>query len=225
MIACSYRLVPLENLLRERLLSHDVLFMDETTVQVLKEQGKTAQSPSYMWAQSGRPPGEPVGLFDCDPSRSGAVPMRLLGDYDGYLMTDGYEGHNVVVAANGITHLACWAHARRKFVEAQKVQPKGKSGSADVALKMIGALYRVECDLQGVAILLEENGGAKSTRRRFSVNYERGWTSSCSGYRRRRRSAMPRRISTRAGQSSSAIWSEVICRSTAIVPRMRAGHL
>lgn len=55
-----------------------------------------------------------------------------------------------MVAANGITHLACWAHARRKFVEAQKAQPKGKSGSADVALNLIGALYGVERDLQGV---------------------------------------------------------------------------
>jgi len=149
-IACSHLLVPLENLLRERLLSHDVLFMDETTVQVLKESGKTAQSQSYMWVQSGGPPGEPVVLFDYDPSRSGAVPKRLLGDYDGHLMTDGYDGYNAVVAANGITHLACWAHARRKFVDAQKAQPKGKSGSADVALKMIGALYGVERDLRDV---------------------------------------------------------------------------
>lgn len=149
-IACSHLLIPLENLLRERLLSHDVLFMDETTVQVLKEPGKTAQSQSYMWVQSGGLPDEPIVLFDYDPSRSGAVPKRLLGDYDGHLMTDGYDGYNAVVAANGITHLACWAHARRKFVEAQKAQPKGKSGSADVAVKMIGALYGVERDLQSV---------------------------------------------------------------------------
>lgn len=149
-IACSHLLVPLENLLRERLLSHDVLFMDETTVQVLKEPGKTAQSQSYMWVQSGGLPEAPIVLFDYDPSRSGAVPTRLLGDYGGYLMTDGYDGYNAVVAANGITHLACWAHARRKFVEAQKVQPKGKSGSADVALNMIGTLYSVERDLREV---------------------------------------------------------------------------
>lgn len=149
-IACSHLLIPLENLLRERLLSHDVLFMDETPVQVLKEPGKTAQSQSYMWVQAGGPPATPIVLFDYDPSRSGAVPKRLLGEYCGHLMTDGYEGYNAVVAANGITHLACWAHARRKFVEAQKAQPKGKSGSADVALNLIGALYGVERDLQGV---------------------------------------------------------------------------
>lgn len=150
-IACSHLLIPLENLLRERLLSHDVLFMDETTVQVLKEPGKTAQSQSYMWVQSGGLPDAPIVFFDYDPSRSGAVPKRLLGDYGGHLMTDGYDGYNAVVAANGITHLACWAHARRKFVDAQKVQPKGKSGSADVALGMIGALYGVERDLREVA--------------------------------------------------------------------------
>ena len=65
-------------------------------------------------------------------------------------MTDGYEGYNAVVAANGLTHLACWAHARRKFIEAQKAQPKGKTGSADVAVRMIGKLYGIERDNSGL---------------------------------------------------------------------------
>jgi len=49
-----------------------------------------------------------------------------------------------VVRDNGIIHAGCWAHARRKFVEAQKVQPKGKTGKADWALSLISKLYRVE---------------------------------------------------------------------------------
>lgn len=149
-IACSELLIPLHNLLRDHLLSQNVLHMDETPVQVLKEDGRTAQSQSYMWVQSGGPPGEPVVLFDYDPSRSGAVPSRLLEGYRGHLMTDGYEGYNAVVAANGLTHLACWAHARRKFIEAQKAQPKGKTGSADVAVRMIGKLYGIERDNSGL---------------------------------------------------------------------------
>lgn len=152
MIMLGERLLPLIRRLRAHLLSHDVLHMDETPVQVLKESGKTAQSTSYMWVQSGGPPGRRVVLFDYDASRSGAVPQSLLGDYAGHLMTDGYEGYSAVVASNGITALACWAHVRRKFVEAQRAQPKGKTGSADVAIKMIGRLYAVERDTRDAHI-------------------------------------------------------------------------
>ncbi|WP_241155278.1 IS66 family transposase, partial [Pseudomonas viridiflava] len=43
------------------------------------------------------------------------------------LMTDDYAGYNALGAQAGVERLGCWAHARRKFVEAQKVQPKGKT--------------------------------------------------------------------------------------------------
>jgi len=83
-------------------------------------------------------------LFDYDASRAGQVPVRLLGNYAGRLVTDGYEGYAEVVRRNGLTHAGCWAHARRKFVEAQKVQPKSKTGKADWALNQIRKQYGVE---------------------------------------------------------------------------------
>lgn len=76
------------------------------------------------------------------------VPLRLLDGYRGYLMTDDYAGNNAVAAQDGIEHQACWAHARRKFVEAQKVQPKGKTGCADMELNLINKLYSFERDLK-----------------------------------------------------------------------------
>ena len=63
-------------------------------------------------------------------------------------MTDDYAGYNAVAAQAGVERLACWAHARRKFVEAQKVQPKGKTGRADIALGMINKLYGIERGLK-----------------------------------------------------------------------------
>lgn len=63
-------------------------------------------------------------------------------------MTDDYAGYNAVAAQEGIERLACWAHAGRKFVEAQKVQPKGKTGRADMALILINKLYGIERDLK-----------------------------------------------------------------------------
>ena len=99
---------------------------------------------SYMWVQTGGPPDKPVVLYDYDPSRSAAVPARLLEGFKGYLMTDGYDGYNAVARTDGIERLACWAHVRRRFVEAVRVQPKGKRGRADEAVGLIGKLYRIE---------------------------------------------------------------------------------
>ncbi len=143
-IGAGRLLQPLHNLLRDTLTDGPFLHVDETVVQVLKEDGKTPSSTSYMWVQTGGPPGKPVVLYDYDPSRSGQVPVRLLEGYRGYLMTDGYEGYNALAATDGIEHLACWAHVRRRFVEAARVQPKGRRGHADEAVVLIGKLYGVE---------------------------------------------------------------------------------
>lgn len=137
-------LQPLHNLMRDVLLGGALIHMDETVVQVLKEEGKAATSNSYMWVQTGGPPDKPVVLYDYDRSRSASVPTALLEGFKGYLMTDGYDGYNAVARIDGIERLACWAHVRRRFVEATRVQPKGKRGRADEAVSLIGKLYGVE---------------------------------------------------------------------------------
>lgn len=139
-------LQPLLNLIRDSLLEGPFIHMDETVLQVLKEPDKPPTSNSYMWVQTGGLPDKPVVLFDYDPSRSGNVPVSLLQDYRGYLMTDGYEGYAKVARTDGIEHLICWAHVRRRFVEAARVQPKGKRGRADEAVRLIGRLYKIERD-------------------------------------------------------------------------------
>src|SRR5690554_7926865 len=59
-------------------------------------------------------------------------------------MTDDYAGYNGIAAVEGVERLGCWAHARRKFIEGQKAQPRGKTGRADMALNLINKLYGVE---------------------------------------------------------------------------------
>lgn len=145
MIQAGTLIQPLINLLRDRLLAYDILQMDETPVQVLNEPGKTAQSKSYLWLQRGGPPDQPVVLYDYDPSRGQEVPKRLLDGFKGYLQTDGYDGYNAVVAVNGLTHIGCMAHARRRFSDAVKAQGKNKQrGKAHRGLVLIQKLYRVE---------------------------------------------------------------------------------
>ena len=145
MIRAGQLIQPVINLLRDHLLAYDIVQMDETTVQVLKEPGKTAQSKSYLWLQRGGPPDEPVILFDYDPSRRQAVPKELLEGFAGYLQVDGYSGYNGVVAEGCLVHVGCMAHARRKFSDAVKGQGKNKaSGKAQQGLAWIQKLYRIE---------------------------------------------------------------------------------
>jgi len=142
---------PLLNLLREVQNSSDYLQADETRIQVLKEDGRTAQSKSWMWVIRGGPPDNPAVLFTYDTSRGGAVPEHLLTDFNGILQCDGYSGYATVCTKNGILRIGCWDHVRRKFVEAVKAADTGKASGkkakptkADVALSKIGKLYRIE---------------------------------------------------------------------------------
>ena len=139
---------PVINLLRDHLLDSDLVYGDETTVQVLKEPGRKAQTKSYMWAQmSGS--GPPVRLFAYAPGRGGAHAERL---YAGMrrgttLMSDGYEVYNGIARAHGLTHLGCWAHARRPFIEAEDATPKAARSPDQIAtrfIKHIARLYRAE---------------------------------------------------------------------------------
>ena len=144
MIRVGQALAPLLALLQEALLAGQVIHMDETPVQVLKEPGKEAHSQSYMWVRMGGVTDHPIVLFDYDPSRSSAVPLRLLNGFTGYLMTDGYAGYHAVTGRE-VTGIGCWAHARRKFKEAEKVQGKsGSPGKAQLILNEMQKLYVIE---------------------------------------------------------------------------------
>ena len=153
MIRLEDVLKPLMTLMRESQNASDYLQMDETRIQVLKEEGKTAQSDQWMWVTRGGPPGQPCVLFEYDPSRAGEVPQRLLYGFRGTLQADGYAGYNVVCEQQNLTRIGCWDHVRRKFVEAVKAADKAntkkvKASKADVAISKIRKLYLVEKKIQ-----------------------------------------------------------------------------
>ena len=132
-------LQPIYDRMKEVLLSQDIIFADETTLQVLQEDGKKAESQSYMWLyRSGRAsPG--IVLFEYQPTRSGEHPK-------GFLVTDAYAGYNGIP---DVTRVSCWAHARRDFDEAIKAagrraqDPKSLEG-----LKFCNALFDIERELE-----------------------------------------------------------------------------
>lgn len=145
MVKAGHILKPLYQAMHRQLLSEPVLHADETTVQVLKEPGRAAQSKSYMWLyRTGADSPQPIVLFDYQPGRGQVYPKAFLDGYAGYLQVDGYQAYNNLC---DVIPVGCWAHARRKFDEALKLLPKEKQrsgGKAMQALSTIQKLYRVE---------------------------------------------------------------------------------
>ena len=148
MVKCGDLIQPLINLMQDRLRERSVVHMDETTLQVLKEPGKLPQSKSYLWLMASFTH-QPITLFRYDPGRSQQVPIDLLDTTVNTLMVDGYEWYQKACDDYRIKRLGCWAHARRKFMDAKKIQPKGKTGKADQALAFIQKLYLIEKKIKG----------------------------------------------------------------------------
>lgn len=133
--------------LQKVLLGQDLIHGDETTVQVLKEPGRSAQSKSYMWCyRSAEGCAEPVVLFDYQPGRGQEYPKAFLGDYLGMLMSDGYSAWRTLRKA---THFGCMAHARRMFTDVLKGQKNKPSARVARALEYFQALYQVEALAKG----------------------------------------------------------------------------
>lgn len=136
---------PLLNLLHKEIRSGPLINIDETTVQVLDEPGRSPTTKSYMWICRGGLPGHPGLMFHYAPSRSGTVAKALLEDYKGVVQSDGYNAYDFLDDRGDIDHAGCWAHARRKFTDAQKGSgKKGKPGSVEVALSYIRKIYGIE---------------------------------------------------------------------------------
>ena len=137
--------MPLLNLIKDEILEGRLINIDETTVQVLAEPGRAPTSTSYMWLFRRGDPERPALVYQYHSSRSGDVARDFLGDFQGYVQTDGYGGYNFLDHRPGVRHAGCLAHVRRKFMDVIKAQGKNhKSGSADQALAYIQQLYGLE---------------------------------------------------------------------------------
>jgi transposase len=146
MMKCSELFKPLYEKLQKILLQQNVIQADETTLNVINED----KAKCYMWlyctgsdapVQSSLPN---IVLFNYQSGRAGQCAVDYLDGYSGYLQVDGYAGYEKTNA----TLVGCWAHARRKFKEAEIAQAKGKTGKANIALSHIQKLYRLEIQLK-----------------------------------------------------------------------------
>lgn len=142
MMGLADRLQPLKEALWTHLHAGPLIHADETSFQVMKELGRANTSKSYMWVFKGGPPGQPVVLFQYEPSRSSTIAQNILGGYRGAVQTDGYAGYNFLDSQANVLHLGCWAHARRMFVKAEKVSKN--NAAAKQVLSFIGKIYKEE---------------------------------------------------------------------------------
>lgn len=145
-IAVAAKLTDLIALMKGELLSGPFLHCDETFFQVMNEEGRKNTTKSYMWVMTGGSGPHRVVLYRYNPTREAAFISTFLASYEGFLQTDGYDGYNAIGEKEGIIHVACWAHARRRFVEAFKAA--NKKGSAGEAIEFIGKVYSTERTLR-----------------------------------------------------------------------------
>lgn len=144
-----------------------VMLMDETTVQVLKNGTEPPGKKSYMWAAVGFLDGKPIHRFAYHGSRSGSFADELVNGFSGYLQTDGYAGYDHLAGRPGLVHVGCFAHIRRKFVEAWETA--GRTGPAKEAVDLIAKIYAAEADLRGKFESERINAGQFKTLRAVAM--------------------------------------------------------
>lgn len=141
-VAVCSKIKPLYDKLREEIMSKDYIQVDESTLPVIDNEKHRAVK-GYMWAVRDAVGGSVYFHYDKG-SRSGDTARRLIGGYRGAVQTDGYEVYESFENAPGKRMLGCWAHARRKFVEALDEDKR----YASEALVYIGKLYEIEKEMK-----------------------------------------------------------------------------
>jgi len=179
-IKVSEQCRPLTEILRSEILSGPLVNIDETTVQVLKEPERENTAKSYMWIFRGGPPDKPSLVYQYHPTRSGEVPKDYLKDYKGYIQTDGYRGYDALGAQEGIVHIGCWAHVRRKFHEVVQARQKdrrqnSKTGSGDMALNYIKKLYTIESVAKAQKSSAEQIQSLRQEQAKPILDEFKGW--------------------------------------------------
>lgn len=151
MISGAKILKPITDRLHELLVSKDILHADETTLEVLCEPGRPAQTNSYMWLYKTSRYDNPIVIYDYQEGRSGDFPKKFLNGFKGYLHVDGYAGYHKLEPDVKLS--ACWAHVRRKFDEALAVLPeKNPQSAAAIGLQYCNKLFEIERDIKDYSL-------------------------------------------------------------------------
>lgn len=136
---CAGELVrPLVDMMTERVRQSRVIHTDDTPVPIQSPGAKQCRK-GRIWCYLGDE-ANPYTVYDYTPSRSRDGPAKWLKNFTGYLQADAYGGYDGIFHSQNVTEVACWAHARRKFYDAQD----SDSRRATEMLAIIAELYAVE---------------------------------------------------------------------------------
>ena len=138
MMATAQRIEPIYNELREQVRSTEYVMADETPQPVLESAKPGSLHTGYMWAFY--LPDKKAPYFEYHKGRSSEGVGVLLGGKTRIIQSDGYGVYDTFDKREGYLHLCCWAHVRRKFIEARSYDPL----RADWMLDQIKELYQIE---------------------------------------------------------------------------------
>lgn len=136
---CARLLAPVVAAMQREVLGSKVIHTDDTHLLVLEPGEKTPANKGYFWVYRGDEL-HPYVIFDYTPKRSREGPERILAGYRGYLQADAFGGYDGMFKLGEVIEVACWAHARRKFVDARDCD----KARADFVLQLIRELYAIE---------------------------------------------------------------------------------
>ena len=146
LIKSANLLTPLVKLMIADIHDYDIAYADETPLQVLIEKDRLPTQKSYMWLFIGGPPDKRAFVYQYHATRSHQIPFDFFADFKGFLHADCYKAYVTLGRLEHIMHVACWAHARRYFVDVAKASKK--EGLAHQFVKLIGKLYHLERELK-----------------------------------------------------------------------------
>jgi transposase len=138
MTGCAAALAPLYLVMGNRVRQSKVIHTDDTPVTTLDRDDPDGRKTGRVWVYLGDRE-HPYTVYDMTASRSRDGPKTFLDGFRGYLQADAFGGYDGLYA-HGVTEVACWAHARRKFYEAKE----SAAAEAHEALARIGAFYAIE---------------------------------------------------------------------------------
>jgi transposase len=133
-------LVPIVTGMGRELVKGSYIQADETPVAVQMHDRRGKNHQAYLWQYS-RPGGSAV--FDFRLGRGRAGPKEFLGRFEGILQTDGYIAYDQVGGPK-MVHVCCWAHARRHFIDAVKLNPSDAIATAIV--RRMDELFGVDAE-------------------------------------------------------------------------------
>lgn len=190
-------LAPMVGVMRRELLRGSYIQADETPVEVQMHDGRGQNHQAYLW-QYGTPGGDVVFDFRLGRGREG--PKKFLQPFEGLLQTDGYAAYDHIGGPK-IVHAGCWAHARRKFIDAVKLNPKDQAATRIV--KLMNDLFAIDAEARQESMDHAARHGLRLEKAPALLDQIRGQILDA------QKNALPQSATGKAANYTLALWNKL----------------